>query len=76
MTDQSKAASDAEPMVRSWRKSTYSEPTNSVEVGMLDEETVVVRNSREPDQGVLRFTLEDMSAFLRGAQAGEFDDYL
>jgi hypothetical protein len=75
MTDQSKEAPNAELLVRPWRKSTYSEPTNSVEVGMLDDGTVVVRNSREPGQGFLRFTQEDMSAFLKGAQAGEFDDY-
>jgi hypothetical protein len=33
-----------------------------------------MRNSRDPGGPALVYTREEMSAFIAGAQAGEFDD--
>lgn len=58
-----------------WRKSTVSGSAGScVEVAFPDGDGVWVRNSRDPDGAILRFTRQEWSAFLAGVRLGEFDD--
>lgn len=64
-------------IVKAWRKSTVSNPTgNCVELAVLSDGDVVLRNSRFPDGPQLTYTQAEMAAFVRGVQAGEFDDLL
>ena len=60
----------------SWVKSSLSFSTgNCVEVASLAGGEVGLRNSRDPDGPVLRFTSDEWHAFLGGAQNGEFDSF-
>ena len=59
-----------------WVKSSLSFANgNCVEVANLSEGGVAVRNSRDPEGPVLRFTPDEWHAFLGGAQLGEFDSF-
>jgi Domain of unknown function (DUF397) len=60
-----------------WRKSTASNPTgNCVELAVLPDGTVAVRNSRFPSGPQITYTRAEIAAFVTGVQAGEFDDLL
>lgn len=49
-----------------WHKSSYSsQDGNCVEVAVNLPEVVVVRDSKEPERGVLRLMREEWGAFLR-----------
>jgi Domain of unknown function (DUF397) len=54
-----------------WRKSAASAGSNCVEVAFTDE-SVLVRNSRDPLGPVLSFSCQEWVAFLEGACNGEF----
>ena len=57
-----------------WRKSSRSNAGgNCVEVARLDDETIGVRDSKNPDGVVLRFTRAEWAAFLDGVALREFD---
>jgi hypothetical protein len=59
-----------------WVKSSLSYANgNCVEVSDLPEGTVGVRNSRDSEGAVLRFTPDEWQAFLGGVRNGEFDDF-
>jgi len=59
-----------------WIKSSLSYANgNCVEVSDQAEGTVGVRNSRETEGPVLRFTPDEWQAFLGGVRNGEFDDF-
>jgi hypothetical protein len=45
-----------------------------VELARLSDGSIGVRNSNQPDAGMVRFTPTEISTFLQGAKAGEFDD--
>lgn len=66
MNDFSEA--DIEP----WRKSSFSQNGDCVEVAFSDE-GIFVRNSRRPRGGVLEFNDREWLAFLAGVRHGEFD---
>jgi hypothetical protein len=65
-----------EPTLRTaWRKSTFSNPSgNCVELAETMDGGIAVRNSRVPEAGALVYTRAEISAFVLGAKAGEFDD--
>ncbi|MBV9141101.1 MAG: DUF397 domain-containing protein [Pseudonocardiales bacterium] len=66
MTDLSTAA---------WRKSSFSTGGGAcVEVALLDDGRIAVRNSNDPDAEVVLFTRAEMNAWIKGVKAGEFDD--
>ena len=57
-----------------WTKSSLSfSNSNCVEVARLPDGTVGVRDSKNPDAAILRFTPAEWQAFLGGARRGEFD---
>jgi Domain of unknown function (DUF397) len=57
-----------------WVKSSLSFSNgNCVEVADLPDGAVGVRNSRDPEGAVLRFTPDEWQAFVGGARNGEFD---
>ena len=57
-----------------WRKSTRSGNSgNCVEVAELPDGGRAVRDSKDPQGPVLRFTRDEWSAFVAGARDGEFD---
>lgn len=58
-----------------WRKSSFSNGGGQcVEVARLDDGTTAIRNSNHPNAGTLIITTSQMSGFLHGCKAGEFDD--
>ena len=56
-----------------WRKSSYCQSGECIEVGALDG-VILVRDSKDPRGSVLRYDASEWQAFLRGVRAGEFDD--
>ena len=57
-----------------WIKSSYSYANgNCVEVARLPDGQVGVRDSKNPERAILRFTSAGWRAFLAGARRGEFD---
>ncbi|BDT98824.1 MULTISPECIES: DUF397 domain-containing protein [Nocardia] len=56
-----------------WRVSSFTDNGTCVEVAGTPS-TVYVRNSNAREAGTVAFTREEWGAFLKGAQAGEFDD--
>jgi hypothetical protein len=65
----------ADQLKVAWRKSKASNPSGAcVEVAMLPNGEIAVRNSRHPSGPALIYTRAEISAFLAGAKADEFDD--
>jgi hypothetical protein len=57
-----------------WIKSSLSSYNGScVEVTGLAEETIRVRDSKNPRGGMLNFTIAEWDAFIGGVRLGEFD---
>ncbi|WP_203905040.1 DUF397 domain-containing protein [Virgisporangium aliadipatigenens] len=54
-----------------WRKSSYSASSNCIEIAFSDD-TVLVRDSKDKDGGILDFTPAQWISFVRAAGAGEF----
>ncbi len=54
-----------------WRKSSRCATSGCVEVARVGD-SVLVRDSKDPDGPVLTFDREEWTAFLAGAAAGEF----
>jgi hypothetical protein len=52
-------------------RSSHCHSSSCVEV-CRGEETVLVRDGKDPDGPVLRFTLEEWRAFVLGVKADEF----
>ncbi|MEW1654628.1 MULTISPECIES: DUF397 domain-containing protein [unclassified Streptomyces] len=58
-----------------WRKSRRSNPSgNCVELAVLPDNRVAVRNSRHTSGPALIYSRDGMAAFVRSAKDGEFDD--
>jgi hypothetical protein len=63
-----------DPSTAAWRRSSFSNRHGlCVEVALL-EDRIAVRNSNDPDAGVVLFTRAEMDAWIKGVKAGEFDD--
>ena len=57
-----------------WRKASVSQANgNCVQVAPMPDGGVAVRDSKDPDGPILRFTAAEWSAFADGMAAGEFD---
>lgn len=57
-----------------WRKSRRSNPSgNCVELAVLPDGSIAVRNSRHPAGPALIYTPQEFSAFVLGAKDGDFD---
>ncbi|WP_007025136.1 DUF397 domain-containing protein [Saccharomonospora iraqiensis] len=59
-----------------WTKSSYSNPNgNCVEFAAATDGSgdVLIRHSKHPEAGVIRYTAAEWRAFLAGAKDGEFD---
>jgi hypothetical protein len=60
-----------------WQKSESSNPNGAcVEVALLPDGGIAVRNSRFPTGPALVYTRAEIAAFLAGAKGGEFDHVL
>lgn len=60
-----------------WQKSRHSNPNGAcVEVAVLPDGGIAVRNSRFPTGPALVYTRAEIAAFLAGAKDGEFDHVL
>ncbi len=59
-----------------WVKSSLSFANgNCVEVADLTDGSIGVRNSRDREGRILRFTSDEWDAFLGGVRNGEFDSF-
>jgi len=59
-----------------WVKSSLSFAYgNCVEIASLPDGQIGVRNSRDAQGAVLRFTSDEWQAFIGGAHNGEFDHF-
>ncbi len=59
-----------------WTKSSLSfSNSNCVEVAGLPHGEIGVRDSKDPEGAVLRFTSDEWHAFLGGVRNGEFDSF-
>jgi hypothetical protein len=60
-----------------WRRSSFShtddESVGWVEVALLADGEVALRDSRDPDGQVHVYTPAEWAAFVKGVHAGEFD---
>lgn len=56
-----------------YRKSTFSSSNGCVEVRLLDDGTVGLRDSKDPSKRPHQFTPTEWIAFLTGVRNGEFD---
>jgi hypothetical protein len=72
------AASENQPAGSgpTWVKSSLSFSNgNCVEVADLPRDEIGVRNSRDSEGAVLKFTPDEWHAFLGGVRNGEFDGF-
>jgi len=56
-----------------WRTSKSCAGSNCVEVGAV-EDSIAVRDSKNPAGPVLMYSLQEWRDFLAGAKNGDFDD--
>jgi hypothetical protein len=63
-------SSDSSP----WRKSSHSGPNGCVEAVRLPNGLIGVRDSKQPQGGVLTYTPHEWRAFLAGVRDNQFDD--
>lgn len=61
-----------------WQKSRRSNPSgNCVEMAKLPGGAgIAVRNSRDPDGPALIYTVDEIAAFIHGANDGDFDNLI
>lgn len=57
----------------SYTKSSFCNDVNCVEVAKKDDNTIYVRDSKNPSGAVLSFTHSEWDAFVRGVHNNEFN---
>lgn len=63
-----------EPLVSAnWKKASTCADSQCVEVSDALNGEILVRDSKDPEGGVLAFTREEWTQFLAGARKGDFD---
>jgi len=63
------------PSFTGWRKATASTGNGQcLELLVMPDKGVAVRDSKDPDGPVLQFTAGEFRAFVEGCKAGEFDE--
>jgi hypothetical protein len=61
-------------MLSRWAKSSLSFSNgNCVEIASLPDGNIGVRDSKNPEGPILRFTPDEWKAFTEGVRKGEFD---
>ncbi|MEV6864928.1 DUF397 domain-containing protein [Streptosporangium subroseum] len=66
---------DQIPPALAWRKSSQSaQQDNCVEMAHLPDGGRAVRDSKDPNGLILRFTSSEWQAFIGGVKNGAFDD--
>jgi hypothetical protein len=76
MSDIKSGASDSHGgncVQAAWTKSSHSATSSECVQTRLDGDEVWVRDSKDPDGPVLKFTGPEWDAFVDGAKDGEFD---
>lgn len=59
-----------------WHRSSFSYGNGEcVEMAVLPDGTVGVRDSKDPEGPMLRFSRAEMNAFVCGVLAGDFDSF-
>jgi hypothetical protein len=58
--------------VTAWQKATASNPNNCVEL-RRNGDAIEVRDSKDPEGPILRYTTPELVAFVDGVRKGEFD---
>ena len=56
-----------------WKKSSFSATDISCVETIIEVDEIQVRDSKNPDGPVLKFTPNEWDAFIAGAKDGEFD---
>lgn len=56
-----------------WRRASFCASGECVEIAQRGN-TILVRNSNEPERRAVRYTPEEWQSFVKGVKAGEFDD--
>jgi hypothetical protein len=59
---------------RGWRRSSFSDTGNCLEVMALGDGAVAVRNSNHTERGYLVFSGAELGAWIAACKAGELDD--
>ena len=60
-----------------WIKSSHSNATgNCVEMAVLPDDRIAIRNSRDPQGPALVCTRDEFAEFVAGARAGSFDSVI
>lgn len=59
-----------------WTRSSMCSSGACIELAAIDDELIGVRDSKDPDGPVLRYTKDELRAFVEGVRRGEFDDLL
>lgn len=58
-----------------WRVSSFSGNNGTcVEVAVLSDGHIALRDSKRPDAGTIRFTRAEINVWVKGIKAGEFDN--
>jgi Domain of unknown function (DUF397) len=75
MTNTNPVITDSELSGLEWRTSSFGAASGDcVEVARLPDGRTALRNRRFPEKGAVVFTPAEMSAWIKGCKAGEFDD--
>jgi hypothetical protein len=57
----------------SWRKASACHQGSCIEVAQIND-SIAIRDSKDPDGPILLYSSEEWKTFLSGAKGGEFDD--